>query len=137
MTPRKSEGRRGKKRSGLALASETRGRGRGGGRERRIIENIFQRVLIRTCAAFDPRFCTFLPLDTLQLAVATRKKPMIQDQGEEEGGGRGGGRNGWGARVDRRRTWRRRWGRRKKKKHGRSVTIEEHRNPLEEIISRG
>lgn len=31
MTPRKSEGRRGKKRSGLALASETRGRGRGGG----------------------------------------------------------------------------------------------------------
>lgn len=86
MTPRKSEGRRGKKRSGLALASETRGRGRGGERERRIIENIFQRVLIRTCAAFDPRFCTFLPLDTLQLAVATRKKPMIQDQGEEEGG---------------------------------------------------
>lgn len=90
MTPRKSEGRRGKKRSGLALASETRGRGRGGGRERRIIENIFQRVLIRTCAAFDPRFCTFLPLDTLQLAVATRKKPMIQDQGEEEEGGGGG-----------------------------------------------
>lgn len=33
MTPRKSEGRRGKKRSGLALASETRGRGRGGREE--------------------------------------------------------------------------------------------------------
>lgn len=99
--------RRGKKLSGLALASQTRG-----GRRRRIIENIFQRVLIRTCAAFDPRFCTFLPLDTLQLAVATRKKPMIQDQGggrgrnetgEEHvstGGGRGGRRRRRRSMVD-------------------------------------
>lgn len=79
MTPRKSEGRRGKKAEWPCISVRNSGEGGGGGR---IIENIFQRVLIRTCAAFDPRFCTFLPLDTLQLAVATRKKPMIQDQGE-------------------------------------------------------
>lgn len=106
MTPRKSEGRRGKKAEWPCISVRNSGEGGGGGR---IIENIFQRVLIRTCAAFDPRFCTFLPLDTLQLAVATRKKPMIQDQregGEDEtgeehvssGGGRGGGGGGGGRR---------------------------------------
>lgn len=83
-----------------------------------IIENIFQASLLARAAHSIHVFAH--SFSTLCRPVATQKKQWSKTKGNETLDGRR-------ARVDGE-TW--------KKKHGRSVTIEEHRNPLEEIISR-